>query len=1247
MSDLKPVFRQVESTDLYLSDDNGQADAQVFQAAYLAPAGSALGSNLSVEEAWSNAEGVYLFLPHAPADVDLFIQKVRALVQEPGFVHTRFLWIPAPEFTSSPWVQNKLRAVPPTTSGDSLWSVMQTETFNFADYQFVVGAQCSVSGPDESNGYGFTITPASGVTNISLRSPLATYPIHGASVMISLNDETAGCFKTGFLLSQANGENSDFTQLQVGCAYFVPDPDDESGSAVRTLFFPVLEQPSQTALTLYAALDPLNPLLSGRTFFSLFDAAGTVTSLPAMSSYFVTATGHDIQLTPQRSGDNSPNAGFAFCKRPFSMDPSTAPLYYLAPCGPFLITTDTSSAALRDSLLVPAERLVCGLSSVEYAGLMAESGNVLCFSPGKEAYAPGSNEESHGDVSPLLTDLGTTSWVSLTPPSGGSIYYYAQPEQAVLYNASSVSSGDTGSGHLDFLEVPAAELPSGTNQGAAALFPMVPFRGVSPRDSLLCRQVEQQAISPSRRAAIQNVTALNSGNSVSSGQGNAVGVTPQGLIVEIDENGMDWKRLVLGNLQQNSGMQESLGITIDSNWLQLSDVTGPFRDAMQSSELFLVAADPAVFLSACSVRYRLTQSALVALGSMSADERGPDSAFQTIRQNTIQAGFPIYDDLTAYQTQLTAWAPAVADYLDAWKKEGAYFELFISGWKFLLSPYQWVNLNRAVHQNTILILKFNHRALDELIDETGAWPWPDVAKINGSLQNTKNELRGIFDAAKTAVTDATEANSTSLYDNFVKNVILNPDWNGVLFLSCTVPLDQLPQQLEGVAAGIDTSRFYAHHLGLNITPLSVEQQQVELSATSLFGLIDYQDTDDLTYSPDLEFDFKTLTLQILFENSCIQSFSCRIELLICRLFGCQALLKDGVHGNNVILDGVCQTDNNGQNFYTFRQVGMNRYALEDSALETVEVLSSRFVTLVSENVQEEQSGITRSRFTLGGNLLFLELDQFDVFSFGAAEVDPAEGAVNGYLHFSEFIVDMSFSADHPEDKTFAVRTSGMSFDLTQSLCRTNGLYQKFPLSLTGLVNSPVTGTQDDIPQGVSPQEMGYTAIGAPVQQQVLTYPWYGLAMDLDLGTLGALAGSVGLKITLLAAWSVSEPMSDKKIFLGMKFPGLGDLGVKLPIEGILSLGFRNIQFLSSKTDKGRAYMLRLRQFGIRLLGLSFPPGNNDIYLFGNPDNTSNTKLGWYAAYSDGKDDDDSQVQSRRMLSGRRNRRGGEGVCRTL
>ena len=47
----------------------------------------------------------------------------------------------------------------------------------------------------------------------------------------------------------------------------------------------------------------------------------------------------------------------------------------------------------------------------------------------------------------------------------------------------------------------------------------------------------------------------------------------------------------------------------------------------------------------------------------------------------------------------------------------------------------------------------------------------------------------------------------------------------------------------------------------------------------------------------------------------------------------------------------------------------------------------------------------------------------------------------------------------------------------------------------------------------------------------------------------------------------------------------------------------------------RTYTLRLRDFALRLLGLSFPSGHNDIVLFGNPDQGSTDKVGWYAAYS--------------------------------
>ncbi len=1249
MSTLKPVFKQSGTSALYFLDLEDASPNEAFLSAFLSSSES-LKLTLEVEETWNDDSGIYIFMTAAPPDVDAFILKVRELVQGQGYYNTRFLWVLDPSFTVSPWVGNKLLA---SKNADGTWSVLQTEAFWFADYNLSIGGGCTISGPTQENGYGFTFVPLTDYPNILFNSPLSAFPMSTPAMLLPLSGSASGCFSLGFRLSNSGSEDSpsDFELLQLYCAFFIPDPEQNTEGAVRTLKYPVLEQPKTGEVLLYGRFDHLNQLTGNRTSLSLIDPTRQNPAPSNIKSFYITTTGHHVCMTPLPGNSIEADARFVFAKRPLWSDPLASPSYYMSPEGGFSITVDTTPEEISSSSLIPSERIVCGISSVEYAGLMNTVGNTLHFIPGGNAYAPSFAKDSSSteNTLPLLTELGTTSWVYITPSSEvNRIYYYSQPEQALMYDATNISLADNGStGHLNFLEIPAAVLPPSFSPTitsdiepliSSAAFPMVPFLGIDPDDVEYCRLLEYQIVSPARRKAIEDISAhMYRSDAVRGtiGNGKTTGVTPQGLIAEMDDNLIDWKRLVLGNTAQPSSDVNSN--SIDSSWLQLTDIRDSFRASLQSNQLFLVAADPTVFQSACSVRYCLTEYSFTQLKQISPEKRGSDSILNTIKQKTVEAGFPIYDDKTAYRTQLSAWAPGITPYLEAWETEGAYFELVISGWKFLLSPYQWFCDSRQSHQNTIMLMKFNNSALDELIKDTTAWPWPDVAKINGSLEITQDELRSIFDSARQSTAQAKENGTVSPYENFV-DVITDPNWNGVLFLNCQVPLTQLPSQLQGIAAGIDTKRFYAHHMGLNITPLSVESQVVQLGTTSSFGLIDYQDTDDLLLAQDIEFDFKVLVLTILFENSCIKNFTCKIELLICKLFGDLVLLNGSTHGNNLILEGVCQTEN-GKDFYSFRQVGISLYQSENSALEAIEILSTQYITLIPENTQ---SNIAASRFTLGGNLYFTEIEGFDLFSFGPAlNKEQSSGTMrDGYLRFSEFTIDMSFDTTDPNQrKNFLTKASGISFELSQSISRDNGLYLKFPLTLTGMVEAPVTSVEDGQPKGVSPKELGFSSIGAPLQQGALTNPWYGLVMDLDLGTLGSLAGDLGLKISLLAAWCKTEPDNEPIVFIGMKFPGLSDLGVKLPIEGILSLGFRNIQFLSSETDKGRLYMLRLRQFGIRLLGLSFPPGNNDIYLFGNPDNSSNTKLGWYAAYSDGKDEDSSN--SRKMLSGRRNRRGGK------
>jgi hypothetical protein len=68
----------------------------------------------------------------------------------------------------------------------------------------------------------------------------------------------------------------------------------------------------------------------------------------------------------------------------------------------------------------------------------------------------------------------------------------------------------------------------------------------------------------------------------------------------------------------------------------------------------------------------------------------------------------------------------------------------------------------------------------------------------------------------------------------------------------------------------------------------------------------------------------------------------------------------------------------------------------------------------------------------------------------------------------------------------------------------------------------------------------------------------------------------------------------------------------------LRLGFRSFRFEATDASDGqRSYLLRLQRLALSVLGWSFPPGNRDVFLFGNPNGDGTASLGWYAAYDQG------------------------------
>ena len=698
---------------------------------------------------------------------------------------------------------------------------------------------------------------------------------------------------------------------------------------------------------------------------------------------------------------------------------------------------------------------------------------------------------------------------------------------------------------------------------------------------------------------------------------------------------MPWAWLAIGNTGASSdGLPD----------LRFTAVDGAFRQAVLSNRLFMVLGDAKSVLDNGSVAYQLTRASLGLIKALPPPPKGvPPAVYDAVAKAVEKDGYRVYPTETAFNDMLKDATKAIGGITP---EEMLVFQRFagllspaIGDWLFRMSPRNWAAPDRVGPKNARLIFKFvGGRTLADLVADTAAWRWPEASSEDGKASTARDDIQSIIRTAREASAAAKAKNQTSPYEPFLK-VVDNPNWSGVLALSVEVPLDSLPEPLQPLAAGIDPKSFYAHHLGLTATSFTSDSGAIKFDVTSSFGLIDYQNPVDQYFSSDIPFAFRVQQLTVGFENGKLSSFSSSAQLMINRLFGADTRLFPSEHGNNIILDGVYQTERNdggGQrDTYVFAMRETGAYQLALSALTEVGVEQTRLATVRAADPASGNTTVTGA-FQMTGRLRFVEPDNFDPFCWGpptpppdttgaflSADAPAADATGSKGLLFSNYTITMSFALSDPANVKFTVADGAIAFDTANSPARQDSLFARFPLRLTGLLATPDTKVMGGEASTRDPEAAGFVSVSAPLQQGKLTQPWYGLVYEVDLGTLGALAGSVGLTVRLLAAWSpANNPEGRTAVYFGVALPGVEKmLGVTLPLQGILDIGFRTIQFTTYDDKDGRRqYLMRLRDFGLHVLGLSFPPGHNDITVFGNPDQTSNTKLGWYAAYENGKSD---------------------------
>jgi len=896
-------------------------------------------------------------------------------------------------------------------------------------------------------------------------------------------------------------------------------------------------------------------------------ASRLTASAAALATGFTTPLGGVVTLAP---------AGGALVQ---AWDP-VAGEFYLTPDGPWQLgfagLTGTGEQA---------GRLLLGLQGLEYARV--RSGSTLRFAQGP-AYAPGFGGAGPAGLTSALPGAANpvrTAWIypDASGPSGlPGLGYYAQPDAGCLFGPTATPYPQP----FPTVALLAGGFPGTAPGGGAPAFPAVPYAAAGPAgaagptggfvDTLAA--FEGSVLGPARRGILQSLNAGLAGagpggpgsyacdgpvgptfpHTPTGASGSARAVTQQGLVSTFADDWSSWNSILLAR----SGPAGASGT---GPGLVLTELGDTMRSALLANDLFLVVSDAAAFERACSTTFQVTQDVLAAAQLQGAP--GEAAAHAAAMLGTVYFGVDYFQ--CALRTAL-----GEADYAawgDAFTRLSESARLTVSGWTFDLSPLRW-------NADTILVIKVCGRDLADVAGDPSYWTMP--AEFN----------------ADPAATAAALAKIVAASPDVGGFGAVRRDWNGILYLNCNVNTSELPPQLEGLAAGIPTPSFTAHHLGINLSPVMADPAGgLLLSESSMFAAIDYTNDAPLEYAGE-PYAFRVSLLRVAFENSQIVSFASTLKLLVAELFLEPAVLN-GAQGGVLVFVGTWQK--HGQtDSYSFTCQGENRFAMTSQVLDTVEVDAAQFVT-VQANTQAAGGMTVTSRFVLSGAVAWRALP-FDVFSFG-----PAAPGAGGGLAYANLLISMQFPRMQPTNTTFAFIADQAGLVAAPGAARSDSLYACLPLTVVSML------------QGTSaafPAALGYAPVDTPLDPGALGPRWFGVQLSLNLGTAGALAAAAGLAASLLLAWAPGGKAYN--VGVGMHLPGAGSSGKTISLEGPLTLGVRTLALFPGAAND---YLLKFGTITLGFFGVQFPRGGStDLLLFGNPDpRRAATSLGWYAAYQPG------------------------------
>ncbi|WP_332852292.1 hypothetical protein [Duganella sp. S19_KUP01_CR8] len=573
-------FRSTAVPELYAASATAEApSAGTVVCWFLLPQGGAAAAQLTLAESWA-LPGCYCFLETAlPAGADrLFADGAWPFLVSPALQAPRIAWFDSGVPTARMLAGYVLSTSPlnPAVTGRTL-------VVSYRNYALMV---------DSGTGFGIDLQHAAFTLAQSGRHPISLSAGFGASTLTGLGDisipltgESAGCLRFALTLGRTGGV-SDQALLDIGLRSYYPTPDGQPGDnagLLTSLRYPLFEESQGMALS--ACLAPWS-VAESRSYFRFADQS-------ALASNHVTVTGYRLALRPycDDSGPSATPARLVFADRPLALSASPDDLYTLIPKGDFAASVDGPPPRRRDGPTAatpmvatsqPNERLMCGLSGVEYIGLDAARDHALSYFTGQAAYAQGFDPAQRAATS--LTAAATTAWALPSRLDGaGPLTYFAQPDHSVLFQPTSAG----GLAPLVYLEVAANALPA--TVAAAHALPLFPYRGVAPAsadESDLYQALESKVLSPGRRALIAALGGKPPPAQASPGAASAgalSGVTPQGLLARFSDTSLTLMSELVLAMMADEQRFSLRGLPSGS----------ALRTALASNQLFLVLSNPA------------------------------------------------------------------------------------------------------------------------------------------------------------------------------------------------------------------------------------------------------------------------------------------------------------------------------------------------------------------------------------------------------------------------------------------------------------------------------------------------------------------------------------------------------------------------------------------------------------------------------------------------------------------------------